>query len=87
MPLEWFPRLKQGNCDERKNWRLIGFGEGIHWEDLDEDISVEDLLAGKPSAESENSFKKWLPNRADRAETFFPTQTLYFYFSVDPSDY
>jgi hypothetical protein len=69
VPLVWFPGLKQGNSDERKNWRLIGFGEGIHWEDLDEDINVEDLLAGKSSAESENSFKKRLQNRVDRAKT------------------
>jgi hypothetical protein len=69
VPLEWFPRLKQGNSDERKNWRLIGYGEGIHWEDLDEDINVEDLLAGKSSTESENSLKKWMQNRVDRAET------------------
>jgi hypothetical protein len=68
VPLEWFPRLKQGNSDERKRWRLIGYGEGIHWEDLDEDINVEDLLAGRASAESEKSFKKWLQNRVDRAE-------------------
>ena len=41
VPLEWYPRLLHGTPQERDNWRLIGRGEGIHWPDLDEDISVE----------------------------------------------
>ena len=45
MPLEWFPRLRDATPEQRKNWRLIGGGVGIHWEDVDEDISVESLLA------------------------------------------
>jgi hypothetical protein len=65
-PLEWFPRLVHGTAEERKNWRLIGKGHGIHWELLDEDISVEGLLAGKPSGESQASFKKWLNQRQSR---------------------
>ena len=44
VPLEWFPRLKQASPRQRKNWRLIGKGTGIHWLDLDEDISVSALL-------------------------------------------
>jgi len=44
-PLEWFPRLRDANEQQRKNWRLIGRGIGIHWEDVDEDISVNSLLA------------------------------------------
>ena len=44
VPLEWFPRLKQASPKQRKNWRLIGKGTGIHWLDLDEDISVSALL-------------------------------------------
>ena len=44
-PLEWFPRLRDANEQQRKNWRLIGSGVGIHWEDVDEDISVKSLLA------------------------------------------
>ncbi len=63
VPLAWFPRLVHANPAERKNWRLIGKGEGIHWEDIDEDISVEGLLAGKPSGESQASFAKWLQKR------------------------
>ncbi|MEW6068284.1 MAG: DUF2442 domain-containing protein [Nitrospirota bacterium] len=69
VPLEWFPRLVQATAEERNNWRLIGRGYGIHWEDLDEDISVEGLLAGKPSGESQSSFKKWLKQRQSRLST------------------
>src|ERR1044071_2208154 len=63
VPLAWYPRLLNGTSAERNNWRLIGDGEGIHWPDLDEDISVENLLAGKPSGESQISFKRWLESR------------------------
>ena len=63
VPLVWFPRLVHGTPKERNNWRLIGRGEGVHWEDLDEDISIEGLLAGHPSGESQTSFKKWLDQR------------------------
>lgn len=63
VPLAWFPRLVHATPSERKRWRLIGRGHGIHWSELDEDISVEGLLAGKPSGESQASFKKWLSTR------------------------
>lgn len=63
VPLAWFPRLLHGTQEERSNWRYIGEKEGIHWPDLDEDISVENLLMGKPSGESQSSFKRWLENR------------------------
>ena len=66
VPLAWFPRLLHGSPQERKNWRLIGKGQGIHWPDLDEDISVEELLAGRPSGESQSSFRKWLDGRKHR---------------------
>jgi hypothetical protein len=66
VPLAWYPRLTYASQSEQKNWRLIGKGYGIHWEDLDEDISVEELLAGKPSGESQTSFKKWLANRTSQ---------------------
>jgi hypothetical protein len=65
-PLAWYPRLLHGTPKERKNWRLIGQGEGIHWPDLDEDISVENLLLGSPSGESQRSFKRWLQSRTNR---------------------
>jgi Protein of unknown function (DUF2442) len=63
VPLGWYPRLEHASHDERSNWRLIGKGQGIHWEDIDEDISVEGLLAGKRSGESRASFKKWFQSR------------------------
>jgi hypothetical protein len=66
VPLEWYPRLVHGTPEERNKWRVIGRGQGIHWEELDEDISVEGLLAGKPSGESQASFKKWLAERESR---------------------
>ncbi len=65
VPLAWFPRLLYSTQEERNNWRLIGGGRGIHWEDIDEDISVEGLLAGKPSGESQPSFSKWLAQRKE----------------------
>lgn len=45
VPLAWFPRLHQATAQQKKKWRLIGGGIGIHWELIDEDISVESLLA------------------------------------------
>ena len=62
-PLAWFPRLQHGTAKERNNWRLIGRGEGIHWPDLDEDISIEGLVLGKASGESQPSFARWLEIR------------------------
>ena len=44
VPLDWFPKLRDATKEQLNNWRLIGDGEGIHWQDLDEDISVEMLL-------------------------------------------
>ena len=66
VPLAWYPRLVHATPTERRNWRLIGGGVGIHWHDLDEDVSVEGLLAGRPSGESQRSFKRWLEGRAPR---------------------
>jgi hypothetical protein len=43
-PLAWFPRLSEASADQRKNWRLVGRGQGVHWPDIDEDISVASLL-------------------------------------------
>lgn len=66
VPIAWYPRLSNGTAEERNNWRLIGAGHGIHWPDLDEDISIEGLLAGRPSGESQTSLKKWLDARSAR---------------------
>jgi hypothetical protein len=63
-PLDWYPRLRNGSPHERSRWRFLGEGLGIHWPDLDEDIRVEDLLAGKRSQESPRSFQQWLEHRA-----------------------
>ncbi len=60
VPLAWYPRLVHATPQERTNWRMIGTGQGIHWPDLDEDLSVEGLLAGRKSGESQRSFKQWL---------------------------
>jgi hypothetical protein len=59
VPLEWYPRLAAGTAAERRRWELIGPGIGIHWRDLDEDISVEALLAGQGSNESAESLRRW----------------------------
>ena len=63
VPTTWYPRLVHATPEERQGWRLIGNGHGIHWESLDEDISIENLLAGKPSGESQNSFQQGLSKR------------------------
>jgi len=47
VPIAWFPRLQKATAKQKKNWRLIGGGVGIHWEDVDEDVSVESLLSVK----------------------------------------
>jgi hypothetical protein len=66
VPVAWYPRLAHGNAKERQTWRLIAGGRGIHWPDIDEDVSVVNLLAGQPSSESQNSFKKWLAQRTKK---------------------
>lgn len=63
VPLEWYPRLLHATLAERNHWRLIGKGHGIHWEKIDEDISIEGLLSGRPSGESQSSLQKWLKQR------------------------
>ena len=64
VPLSWYPRLCHATAEEQRNWRLIGGGRGIHWPLLDEDISVENLVFGKASAESQASLKRWLEGRS-----------------------
>jgi hypothetical protein len=63
-PIAWYPRLLHGTPAERNEWRLIAGGRGIHWPALEEDISVDNLLNGQPSGESQSSLKKWLEQRA-----------------------
>ena len=63
VPLAWYPRLLHGRPDERSRLELIGEGDGIHWPDLDEHVSVEGLLGGRKSMESSSSLKQWLAKR------------------------
>lgn len=66
VPLGWYPRLLQASAEEQKAFRLIGSGEGIHWEPLDEDVGVEGIVAGRRSQESAESFRRWLQGRQKR---------------------
>ena len=68
VPLAWHPRLVYATPPERSNWQLIGGGQGIHWPDLDEDISIEGLLAGRKSRESHRSFRQWLEAKREGRE-------------------
>jgi hypothetical protein len=63
VPLAWYPRLLHGSKRAWSDWRLIGRGIGIHWPSLDEDISVEGLLAGRRSGESQESLRRWFGKR------------------------
>jgi hypothetical protein len=66
VPLVWYPRLLRASVKERQQFRLIASGEGIHWELLDEDVSVEGIVAGRRSMESAESFQRWLEDRRER---------------------
>jgi hypothetical protein len=72
VPIGWYPRIAHASSRERRNWRLIGTGEGIHWPELDEDVSVEGILHGRPSAESQASFERWLSSRESSAGKRMP---------------
>jgi hypothetical protein len=63
IPLSWYPRLLHATQKERENWEILGDGYAIAWDDLDEHIGIEGLLAGKSSGESERSFERWLTSR------------------------
>jgi hypothetical protein len=52
VPLAWFPRLLHATADQRRNWRFLGDGQGIHWPDVDEDLSVSGLLRGTAAPEA-----------------------------------
>lgn len=64
VPLAWYPRLLHSPPNDRNNWRFIGGNDGIHWPDIDEDISIKNIILGKPSGESQKSFQRWLEERA-----------------------
>lgn len=63
IPLSWYPRLYHATAAEREEYRLIGAGERIHWETIDEDISAESIIAGRHSQESQTSLETWLKSR------------------------
>ena len=67
IPLAWYPRLLHGTPEEQHHWRFIGDGVGVHWPDLDEDISVENIVLGKRSGESQQSLARWLNARAQQS--------------------
>ncbi len=63
VPLVWYPRLWHGTPQERGRFEIIGDGSLIHWPDLDEDLSIAGLLAGRRSGESQESLARWLDAR------------------------
>jgi len=67
VPLTWYPRLAAATPGERRRWELVGPGIGIHWPTIDEDVSVEALLAGQGSNESVRSLRRWQASRARSA--------------------
>jgi len=62
-PLSWYPRLWHATPEERNKFEIIGNGALLHWPDLDEDLSVSGILAGRRSGESRQSLKEWLEER------------------------
>lgn len=63
VPLLWYPRLWHGTPEERNRVEILGDGAYLHWPDVDEDLTVAGLLAGRRSGESPQSLKKWLEGR------------------------
>ncbi len=63
VPLVWFPRLWHGTAQERNHFEIFGGGAYLHWPDLDEDLTVAGLLAGRRSGESPQSLRKWMDSR------------------------
>jgi hypothetical protein len=66
VPIVWYPRLWHGTPEERSNFEIIGGGMLLHWPDLDEDLSVDGILAGRRSGENQKSLKRWLEKRMAR---------------------
>src|SRR5207302_5164897 len=61
VPLAWYPRLLNASAAQRKNWRVAGGGYGIHWPDIDEDLSTEGLLRGAPAPRPHVARPSWSP--------------------------
>lgn len=69
VPLAWYPRLLNASVEERNDWRFIADGAGIHWNQLDEDISIKNLILGQRSGESQKSLQQWLNSRQTKSST------------------
>jgi len=65
VPVAWYPRLARATQNQRERWRLIGQGHGIHWPEVDEDISLDMLLEGRPSVEYETGYSVDLTHLQD----------------------
>jgi hypothetical protein len=67
VPLAWFPRLWYGSEEERARFEILGDGRYVHWPDLDEDLTIAGMLAGRRSGESADSLKRWLASREGKS--------------------
>ena len=65
VPTGWYPRLVYAKAEERANWTIIDGGQGIRWRELDEDVSLAGLLAGRASSEGRLSLQRWLDRRSE----------------------
>lgn len=77
VPLSWYPRLVHATKKERENWETVLDGEGFHWPDLDEDLSVDGFLKGRPSGESKRSFTRWLKAKQEGRGLTIPELDAY----------
>ena len=68
VPTGWYPRLAYATQEERANWTIIDGGQGVHWRELDEDVSLAGLLAGRASSEGQQSLRRWLGLRSKSEE-------------------
>ena len=66
VPLAWYPRLWYGRPEERQHFEILGDGAYVHWPELDEDLSIDGMVAGHRSGESATSLKRWLSLRETR---------------------
>ena len=77
VPLSWYPRLVHATKKERENWETVLNGEGFHWPDLDEDLSVDGFVKGRPSGESKRSFARWLKAKQEGRGLTIPELDAY----------
>ena len=77
VPLSWYPRLVHATKKERENWETVLNGEGFHWPDLDEDLSVDGFVKGRPSGESKRSFTRWLKAKQEGRGLTIPELDAY----------